>query len=185
MSDGHNFEASGHGFSPAVRRRAAARHISRCLTRAKSSIFLPFHFLATRHSRSSTRDTGRVETRVTLRNQRAGHIATRDCPRRTDCRRSGVDCRRFPKSPGAIRQAPAFTSHQSPVTNHVLLIGTPRRLETRVSRRKQSTGCTSNRYGSPSPILRLSSPLTTHHLPLTPRSGIFFTTRIWGARVER
>ncbi len=41
-----------------------------------------------------------------------------------------------------------FTRHESRVTTHSILIGTPERLEIHVSRRKQSAGHPSNRYTS-------------------------------------
>ncbi len=82
-------------------------------------------------------------------------LASHHSPRRSD--------RGFPlyqHTPrGAMPLVLRFTSHQSrirsqesPVT--AVLIGTPERLEMRVTHRKQTTGCRSNRYTSHPPISR-------------------------------
>jgi hypothetical protein len=48
----------------------------------------------------------------------------------------------------AVQRGLSFTSHESRVTNHAVLLDTPKRVETPVSRRKQSTGYPSTRDDS-------------------------------------
>ncbi len=93
----------------------------------------------------------RVETHLTHRKQSTGYRATRDTPRDTNVHRiSGSAARRaapvicaYPLNIGVVS-----TAHQLPLTTHWPLIGTPERLETCLSRGKQSIGDHSNRYTS-------------------------------------
>ena len=98
-----------------------------------------------------------VERHVSHRKQISRPCSTRDVPRqvlapfptRTPDSRSLLLLR--------LAQGPCFnraaylrsTNHDSRFTASRVLIGTRERLETRVSYRKQGSGCTSNRYSSP------------------------------------
>lgn len=141
----------------------------------------------------------RVETHVSHRKQTSRPCSTRDVPRhalapfqtRTPGSRSLLLLR--------LAQGPCFnraaylpsTNHESPFMGSRVLIGTRERLEMRVSYRKQSSGCTSNRYSSPDgrvheifaapPISRawqgLRSPVATCLKPSTHSCYTVYTAR--------
>jgi hypothetical protein len=137
-----NRTVEGH-FSAARNKAAVAGYPSRCLTRAKRSFFLP-----TNHRRLPE-TANRVETHLTHRKQSIRCRSTRDALRRlsvhqnahSSARRSAREICAYPFNVGVVS-----TAHQLPLTAHWPLIGTPERLETCLSYRKESTADRSNRY---------------------------------------
>jgi hypothetical protein len=139
----------------------------------------------TSNVRSLPGTVNRVETHVSHRKQKAGHLCTRhsshhnsrlisqliahahasvsqnpthNCPsaaaRRTLAGRSFSSvinhchgARYFSRRPTRAKYESRFTTDGRPFAS-ARLIGTPVRLETGVSRRKQRLGCRPNRYGS-------------------------------------
>jgi hypothetical protein len=180
MAVGQNCE-EGHGFSRgpqrgltrwgasrAIRRRAVARHLSCRVTRATCSAFTSHDSGNTYHA--PLPDTAeRVETQVSHRKQRTEYASTRHTSLCANERQilDVFDC----QEPAKLLNAPVHATAKTPriVTR---LIGTPIRLETHVSRRKQSTACTSNRYSSLPPDLR---PTTYDHHDSRTTDAIFPT----------